>query len=1602
MRIALLALTTIALSVGSVEDAQCSVVINEIHYDPDVRTELVEFVELYNTGTSDVDISGWYFGDGISYTFEQGTVIPEDGYLIVTENPGHVYVKWGLETPGIPSSLIFGPFEGRLSAEGERIELCDADGHTIGEVDYQLGFPWPTVGDPVPEDEPGSGHSIQLINPSVDNDLGGSWRSAYPTPARHNSSVYLENTPPLIRQVKHTPKQPKSDEVVTITAKITDSDGIGNVILLYQIVEPGSYIPVTLPNYPSRNPATVPNPAYEAGWINSFMKDDGLNGDEVAGDDIYTVQMPASLQVHRRLIRYRIFFMDGTSNFVQVPYQDDPQPNFAYFVYDGVPAWRGAINPNGSWPENQIVTYSEEVMRSLPAYHLISRAIDVQNCQYNRSYDNTEYYFSGTLVYDGEVYDNVHYRVRGQYSTFQTGKEKWKFDFNRGHYFQACDDYGNEYSEKWDKMNIGTGTCPWWQYPHPGPWDRGTRGMVMNEVLAFRLYNMAGVPSCYTNYFHLRVVDTSVETHPTNQYEGDFWGLYLTIEHPDGAYLDEHGLPDGNMYRMDGGANRTHQGRTDTADDSDVAGFIITYNSHPSRNWWGQNFNLTNYYSSRAIGIAINDSDRRPESNCVYYHNSETNQWWMLPWDLDLTFEWATHYTNWENIRYSLEYEEYDIAYKNRARELLDLLLNSDQAWQVIEEIASIISTPYDGKTFVEANRAMWEYHPRTRRTGQFYENNEFFDLPGNTKDWANMVEYYKKFLTSIGMSDFLSGSYGIHALILEVADPDIPDKPAIKYIGSEGYPANDLTFQTTDFSDPQGSGSFAAMKWRIAEVEPGSKFAPSVVPEDNSVVLLESESPFWKYFKGDNGEPSSPVDAWRELNFDDSSWQQGRTSIGYGDNDDNTVLNDMQNNYTTIYLRHKFTVSDIDEIGTFKLRVYVDDGCIIWINGTEVVRLHVSQGFKAYNDFTDATHVGDAAWQEVALPAPYDYLVEGENIVAVHVLNSSINSSDLSIDIALTAEPDDGGDLPEVPSAETFTYRNKPGKYEIDALWQSQELPEFSNTITIPASVVEPGRTYRVRCRMKDNTGRWSHWSDPNQFVAGQPLSAYILDYLRITEVMYNPSDADTSKGELDTDNDDFEFIELKNIGDERLDLRYVSFDDGITFDFEDSRVTSLSPSAFVLVVKDRDAFESRYGTGVSGRIAGEYDGRFANEGENVTLVDLWNGVIAQFEYNDGRGWPIAADGAGHSLVPLSSALASEPEGSLKCGGNWRASAYIGGSPGSDDPEPVSNIVINEVMAHTNYSNPQHPQYESNDWIELYNTSQAGKNLSGWYLSDDVDDLKKWAIPSVTINGRGRVSFDEVSDFHNPITEGFGLNKAGEELFLSYLPGSSEDRVVGCISFKGQEEGISLGRYPNGGAYWFKMTPSRDSSNRTPSSHVVIDELMYHPADANLSALGGCEYIELYNPTSSRVTLENAEGAWRLDGGVDYTFPSDTSISSYGRLIVVGFDPYAETSRLDAFMSAYSTGSLTAGEDILGPWSGNLSNAGERVALEKPLRSDQPGDLSLWVIVDEVIYGDYAPWPEAADGEGDSLHRIRASGSYCGNDPENWRSDEPTPGDNP
>jgi len=133
------------------------VVINEIHSDPDVKTELVEYVELHNTSGQAVDLSGWYFSDGIFYTFDEGATLPAGGYVIVCQSPSDIHTKWNSRAFHLSEHVVFGAYGGKLNNDGERIVLCNADGAVMDEVDYQLGFPWPTVGDPCPKAYPAPG-----------------------------------------------------------------------------------------------------------------------------------------------------------------------------------------------------------------------------------------------------------------------------------------------------------------------------------------------------------------------------------------------------------------------------------------------------------------------------------------------------------------------------------------------------------------------------------------------------------------------------------------------------------------------------------------------------------------------------------------------------------------------------------------------------------------------------------------------------------------------------------------------------------------------------------------------------------------------------------------------------------------------------------------------------------------------------------------------------------------------------------------------------------------------------------------------------------------------------------------------------------------------------------------------------------------------------------------------------------------------------------------------------------------------------------------------------------------------------------------------------
>ncbi|MFC1781253.1 lamin tail domain-containing protein, partial [Planctomycetota bacterium] len=233
-----------------------------------------------------------------------------------------------------------------------------------------------------------------------------------------------------------------------------------------------------------------------------------------------------------------------------------------------------------------------------------------------------------------------------------------------------------------------------------------------------------------------------------------------------------------------------------------------------------------------------------------------------------------------------------------------------------------------------------------------------------------------------------------------------------------------------------------------------------------------------------------------------------------------------------------------------------------------------------------------------------------------------------------------------------------RPGKYEIQSVWESDEIIQFNPQVRIPASAVKSGQTYRVRCRMKDTSGRWSHWSAPEQFTVTSSIASSLQEQLRVTEIMYNPA---LPVFEPLYDNDAFEFIELTNIGTSDLILSGLSFSDGITFDFAQGSIQNLFPSQSILVVKSLEAFVTRYGQQAISAVAGEYQGQLSNGGETVELTDIWEGEVLEFTYDD--QWYPSTDGSGDSLE-LTELGQSNPE-ILSLASAWQPSIQTGGSPG-------------------------------------------------------------------------------------------------------------------------------------------------------------------------------------------------------------------------------------------------------------------------------------------------------------------------------------------------
>lgn len=149
-----------ALLLGSFLSLNSQIVITEIMYNPpESGTDSTEFIELQNVTDSTVDLTGYYFSLGVTYTFPNVSV-PAGGFYVVTVDSSGFVNTFGFNANGV--------WSGGLSNGGEAIVLKDSSDNTIDSVSYDDIAPWPVLAD-------GSGYSIQLCDSSADNTDGNNW-----------------------------------------------------------------------------------------------------------------------------------------------------------------------------------------------------------------------------------------------------------------------------------------------------------------------------------------------------------------------------------------------------------------------------------------------------------------------------------------------------------------------------------------------------------------------------------------------------------------------------------------------------------------------------------------------------------------------------------------------------------------------------------------------------------------------------------------------------------------------------------------------------------------------------------------------------------------------------------------------------------------------------------------------------------------------------------------------------------------------------------------------------------------------------------------------------------------------------------------------------------------------------------------------------------------------------------------------------------------------------------------------------------------------------------------------------------------------------------
>ena len=1011
-------------------------VINELMYNPVSDIDADEFLELHNPGVNPVDLSSACF-DGIDLCFDPGTTLAGGAFEVISPDAPTTLATYGVAT--------LATYTGKLGNGGETITLTAGDLVTIlDQVPYDDEGAWPTQPD-------GGGPSLELSDPWADNSDPTFWLASF-APALHTAGAINSATgnPPTIENITLNPAMPTDADAVTITALIGSADSVD---LTYKVMF-GSDVTVA-------------------------MLDDGLSGDGAAGDDVYGATIPA--QDAGELVRYRI---------------DVAAPGGITISH---PPVGDGVNYDGYTIADPTVT------SNLPVIEWFIDPAVWQDLLDNHRFDDI--LFPAVFVYDGAVYDNLELRLRGGSTSRSAPKPSLKIEFPSGHDFTHPEllvtpvDEFNMQSEYKDE-SLGRAHLSWNVMAEADfPLVQSVPVRVQQNGEFWGIYR---INEAYDGDWRVREgfsegafwkADGAAWENPANKFDKktrEEEGNQEIVDFRDELETSpSNGKTSFLWENVNVPAMINYMAATSLIRQFDQHGhnFYVYYDKEGTDRWWmlPWDFDQTWEPSSNRCGtepmydpgcttnVFLDAMLEVPEFRDMHYRRLRTMMDEMLAefryedFYADLLAQYGDdadlELAMWDRADFS-ELPP-DIATRRAALNggVGAGVIPGPQSPSPVVVINEIHYNPFaDGNEFIEL------YNP---------SSSEAIDLSGWTIDAADITipggtvllpESYVVFVeddaffsnthsdtANIFVGGTYSGGFSGGGELVELRDDGGTLVDVVDYLDVAPWPA------TPDGQGPSleliapGLDNSQAVSWAPSKQfdgTPGQENDPDTDggPPPPPPLTLVDYGDSWNYL--DNG--SDQGTAWREVGFDDSSWASGPAELGCGDGDEATVVDcgpDGASHITTYY-RKDINVSGGAGVIELNVGLVRDDGAVVYINGTEVVRSNMPGGTITATTFA-ASGVGGSA-EDVIHEFAINPLVlqPGVNTVAVEIHQRTQGSGDTSFNLSLFGTGTLGPPDTEDPTTPTNVVGTVGAGTDIDVTWDGST----DNSGTVEYDVLRDG----------------------------------------------------------------------------------------------------------------------------------------------------------------------------------------------------------------------------------------------------------------------------------------------------------------------------------------------------------------------------------------------------------------------------------------------------------------------------------------------------------------------------------------------------------------